>query len=276
MATRTAILLLALAAASPYSFDRPEVLDLTEPERLVRFKVRGLVAGALAPDAAAAILHLPDVGMEAPTHLAPSSKEGADAREAESKLIVAEEPAVIRSDKKLEIRPQSGDMVTFGDWAEPARKDADGDSETFHYLGRVGAAKYHRLEVRFGHDAPGSFLVNPASGKTVFVHNGGDVVALSPSGTRLASLHTAGAPYLLAVAAIGAAGPDVEFLCQAIDKHRIKSIAFKGWRDDTNLDLVLTPLEGSPIAIRARLDVRGPRVSVSGPMAAAGYRCWRP
>ena len=62
---------------------------------------------------------------------------------------------------------------------------ADGDEETHWYLGTLPGSRYQRVEVQFGHDAPGNFLVNPQSGKVAFVHNGADLVAPSPDGMLL-------------------------------------------------------------------------------------------
>src|SRR5262249_57595272 len=75
-----------------------------------------------------------------------------------------------------------GKPIVFTDWSVAPRRTREGDAETFIYAGTLAGSHYHRVEVRYGHDSPGSLLVNPASGKTAYVHNGGNGVAAPPNG----------------------------------------------------------------------------------------------
>lgn len=267
------------AAYGAYRFEDPAVLDLSAAERLLPLqKGERMAVQPLAADAAAAILAAPDHSMDAPGQVPYTDEKGRGARKQEQARIAAESAAVQRGDKMLRIKPQSGAAVEFMDRQTPARADADGDSERFFYAGRIGAGAYHRVEVLFGHDSPGSFLVNPASGKTAFVHNGGDTVVLSSDGNWLLDLDPLNAPFLLAVADLGADGPESALICHG-GGSGIASVSFKGWHDDKSFDLVLTPggQGAAGVALRIAFDGQGwrPAAADAKALEALGYGCWR-
>src|SRR4029079_5405206 len=122
---------------------------------------------------------------------------------------------VRREQRRLVIKPAAAPVVTYIDWAEPTTKNADGDSETHWSLGTLSGSGFHQVEVQFGHDAPGSFLINPENGKTAFVHSGSDIVALSPDKSRLVTFNPDNPPLTLRVAVLDESGPRIELECTA-------------------------------------------------------------
>jgi hypothetical protein len=142
------------------------------------------------------------------------------------------------------ITPARGKPIVFTDWFVTTRRTREGDAETFIYAGTLAGSLYHRVEVRYGHDSPGSFLVNPATGKTAYAHNGGNVVAATPNGLRLAVFDTLNAPYPLVVAALDAQGPAAEVRC-LVDAGAVRVTgAFCGWRDNTAFEVQFTSKRG--------------------------------
>jgi len=158
--------------------------------------------------------------------------------EQERKMLQAAGATVKRDGKRLTITPTSGPPVTFIDWKVAATKSADGDDETHWYLGRMPGSGYHRVEVQFGHDAPGDFLINPQSGKVSFVHNGADIAAPSPDGKLLVTFNTLNPPVSLRVAALDAAGPRLALQCEVPESPERLTPVFKGWRGATAFDVV--------------------------------------
>src|SRR5258706_2050971 len=88
--------------------------------------------------------------------------------EHERKVLDLAGAAAKRDGKRLTITPASGAAAMFVDWVVAATRTADGDQETHWYLGRLAGSGYARVEVEFGHDAPGNFLINLQSGKIAF------------------------------------------------------------------------------------------------------------
>ncbi len=218
-------------------FDSPGELDLAERPVSIG---KPVPFAALDAAAASAILAAPvaaeeslkfsedDYGCKAP----------ACVKEREAQRIAGANGAVKRMKKRLTIAADSGPPAAFVDWKSPPTKTADGDEETHWYLGRLPGSGYHRVEVQFGHDAPGSFLVNPKNGKTAFVHNTSDVVVLSPDGLHVVTFNAEFPPFVLRVAALDATGPRVELICTAPVDERMQP-QFKGWRGADTFDLVI-------------------------------------
>ncbi len=150
----------------------------------------------------------------------------------------------------------------------PGRDVPRHDGEKFLYAGRLSGSGYHRVEVRYGHDSPGSFLINPFSGKTAYAHNGSDVAVLSPSGERLLVFDTLNPPFALAVASLSKTGPTIEVQCRFAPRTVRVRAGFSGWRDDTAFELVFTPAATTPVApaaIPARVEMTGGRWVVFTP-----------
>ncbi|HTA64461.1 MAG TPA: hypothetical protein VK753_03070 [Xanthomonadaceae bacterium] len=160
-------------------------------------------------------------------------------RQHEHVLIATENGSVQRLGKHLRIVPTKGALVVFSDWKIPATRSADGDEESHWYLGRLAGNGYHRVEVQFGHDAPGNFLINPANGKTAFVHNGSDVVEGSPDGLHLVTFNAGNPPLSIRVAALDASGPRFELVCAAGKANDSVVPVFSGWNDAQSFDITL-------------------------------------
>ncbi|HSE13867.1 MAG TPA: hypothetical protein VLB69_14635 [Rudaea sp.] len=172
-----------------------------------------------------------------------------------------------RDGKRLTVTASDGHVSAFVDWNQPATKTADGDEETHWYLGRMAKSGYERVEVEFGHDAPGNFLINPQSGKVAFVHNGADLVAPSPDGKLLVTFNSLNPPISIRVAALDAAGPRLVLQCEAPEDRTRLAPVFKGWRGDSAFDLVFEIGEQSKSM--ARLATRVSRGSTGWHLGAS-------
>jgi hypothetical protein len=230
------------AAKSPdrgVRFDSPGVLDLSAHTLDVKLDgaldIAPLGADEAARIAAAptltdddkAILSLSDdvYGCETP---APSCSSAGD-----KKKMAEAGGRVKREGQTLRVG-----AATFADWKQPETKTADGDSEKHWYLGTLKGSGYDRVEVEFGHDSPGNFLINPANGKVAFVHNGSDVVALSPDGKFMLTYDQSNTPLSIRIAALDADGPTLAVLCSG-DSDANTHVEFRGWRDATHVDLAV-------------------------------------
>jgi hypothetical protein len=265
-------------------FNSPGVLDLAERTQQV---ARAAVAvTALAPAETEKILAAPTLSEGQPSlsfsdDVYGCTKPSRDCSLAhERKLIQASADAVKRDDKRLTIAAASAAPAIFLDWKMPTTRTADGDEETHWYLGSMPGNGYHRVEVQFGHDAPGSFLINPASGKVAFVHNGSDVVAPAPDGKYLLTFNSLNPPLSIRVAALDATGPRLALQCEVgKDNERVQG-QFKGWHDAGSFDLALQiPAAHSElvqaIVVRATQRGGGWSIAVSEPdrLAAIGFVC---
>ncbi len=225
-------------------FNSPGVLDLAD--RSLKIEVgKPVAAAALDSAEAGRIFAAPGIGDE-PLGLRFSDDEfGCKtpsrkcSLEHERKLLDAAGSAARRDGRRLTITPSSGAPITFVDWKMPATRTADGDDETHWYLGSVAGSGYHRVEVQFGHDAPGNFLIDPQSGKVAFVHNGADLVAPAPDGGALLTWNALNPPFSLRVAALGAAGPRLAMQCEAADGGPRVEPVFKGWTGSDRFAFVL-------------------------------------
>src|SRR5262249_31085447 len=199
-----------------YQFAAPGVTDLRRREASSpAATTRDVPREALDANAADEIRRRTDCGADGPWQLAILDVDDRHARAVEPRLLSSARNSVHRAGTRLVITPARGKPVVFTDWSMATSRTREGDAEMFIYAGTLAGSHYHRIEVRYGHDAPGSFLVNPVTGKTAYAHNGGNVVAETPNGLRLAVFETLNAPYPLVVAALGAPGPAVEVRCLA-------------------------------------------------------------
>jgi hypothetical protein len=265
-------------------FDSPGVLDLAERTQ----QIAGATAAvtALAPAEAGKILAAPTLSEEQPSLPFSDDVYGCKkpsktcSAEHEGKLIGASNGAIKRDGKRLTIVPVSAAPAIFFDWKVPTTKTADGDEETHWYLGRLDGNGYHRVEVQFGQDAPGSFLINPQSGKIAFVHNGSDVVVPSADAAHLLTFNSLNTPLSIRVAALDAAGPSLDLQCEVgKDNDRVTG-QFKGWHDASSFDLVLQipAVNSGPVRVIAtRLTQHdgawGIAASDSERLAGIGFAC---
>lgn len=229
-------------------FDSPGVLNLSAREFApAAMQSTALAAESLERAAGLAILDAPTLGEDEP--LMPFAeglarcKTPSDAcvRAYEKSLLAQDGPAVERAGPNLSIAASAGSPARFADSRRPATRKADGDGASHTYLGRMAGNGYRRVEVRFMHDAPGSFLIAPENGKTAFVHNGGDIAALSPDGSRLLVFNTLNPPVSIKLAKLDGDGPKIELQCDARREDTPAYPAFKGWRGSDGVDIVLNP-----------------------------------
>ncbi|MDR3385689.1 MAG: hypothetical protein P4L92_01450 [Rudaea sp.] len=232
----------AMNGAQGLRFDSQGVLDLAE--RTQKASGDQVPFAALDVTEAGQIVAAPTLSEDQATLAfsddvyACKTPSKACSQEHERKLIDAAAGAVRRNGRQLGVVAASGTPAEFVDWNLPESKTADGDAETHWYLGRLDGSGYYRVEVQFGHDAPGNFLINPASGKTAFVHNGSDVVALSPDGMQLVTFNTLNSPLSLRVASLDRSGPRLALQCETSNENNHVEAAFKGWHDPHSFDLV--------------------------------------
>jgi hypothetical protein len=278
---------LAMAKGAPdrgVRFDSGGVLDLAS-RSLKLDTTKPLTIGVLAPADASAISSAAAITEETPLQLAFSEdqfgcKGGAlpCMKEHEVRLIAQADGAVKRIDKRLVV-VGAGAPVIFSDWTQAETKSADGDQETHWYLGRMAGNGYHRVEVQFGHDAPGNFLINPKNGKVAFVHNAADIVAYPADGKYLFTFNTLNPPLSLRVARLDDAGPKLVLVCSAKAGDDKTSASFKGWHDANSFDMVIAPRHETAaeagIAARISFSASGWSVAASDPgkLAALGFAC---
>lgn len=232
------------AADQGLRFNSPGVLDLADRSLQIANGTKLEAAGLAAADAER-IFTAPAIG-EDQLGLSfsddvygckkPSRKCSQDHERA---LVGASGGAVVRDGKRLTVTPAAGAAAVFVDWKQPTTKTADGDEETHWYLGTLQGSGYHRVEVEFGHDAPGNFLINPQSGKVAFVHNTADLAVPSPDGRLLVTWNSLNPPLSLRVAALDAAGPRLVLQCEAAEGKERLTPVFKGWRDARSFDFVV-------------------------------------
>jgi hypothetical protein len=281
-------------------FDSPGVLDLAERSQQIAGSQAVPVAELAAADAER-IFAAPAIGEDPPMLRFSDDEYGCEkasracSQEHERKLTSASGATVARDGKRLTVTPTDGQPAVFIDWKQPASKSTDGDEETHWYLGRLadGLSRpsmasealgllpggYERVEVQFGHDAPGSFLVNPRSGKVAFVHNGADLVAPSPDGRLLLTWNSLNPPLSLRVAALDSDGPRLVVQCAAPEGKERLTPVFKGWRGAHGFDFVVEiGAQGKSMArLAASLRENGGRwelaASDGARLAATGLGC---
>lgn len=277
----------AIAKGAPdrgLRFDSAGVLDLAQ--RSAKLDAgKALTIGPLAAVDRDAIAATASITEETPLQLGFSEddfgcKQGAAPcmKEHEAKLIAQADGAVKRLDKRLVVAAGAGAPAVFIDWAQAETKSADGDQETHWYLGRMSGNGYHRVEVQFGHDAPGNFLINPKSGKIAFVHNAADIVAAAPDGRHLFTFNTLNPPLSLRVARFDDSGPKLVLTCGARADDEKTSAEFKGWRNTSAFDLVVHvggAAAGHDVALRVSNADNAWKAAASDAtqLAAAGFSC---
>lgn len=229
------------AADDSLSFDSKRVLDLsgalTERSRL-KFTNRPVSIETVnrQTGSVASVLEKPEVRKGDPgVMLAGASKKD------EARRISARRGSVGRKGKVLTIGSRAGGPFLFRDWAKAATSEDDGDEETFIYAGMLKGIGYHKVDVNFGHDSPGTFLVHPRSGKALFVHAEDDLAALSQDQRRLLVINNGlNPPFGLVLASLRTDGPAVRLHCLSEGGERVIP-AFRGWHASPAIgfDLVL-------------------------------------
>jgi len=227
----------------------------------------------LSAEVAKEILDASSHAANSPSHLQPlPSEDRAATARTEQRHLVKEGSAVRRKGGELVVRPRSGRPVAFRNRRVPATRNRDGDGTAYVYAGRVGAGGLHRIEARFEHDAPGSFLLSPITGRSLFVHEGSDDVALSPDGARLVVYNELNSPHTVVVASLAASGPNVELVCRSREKAAME---MKGWHGPNAVDLVRrvgNEATAARVPVRLERSESGWHVGASGP--SASFSCF--
>lgn len=246
-ATVVASLILLVAGAPGFaaddylSFDSKRVIDLsgalTERSRL-KFTKRPVSIETVnrQTGSVASVLEKTEVRRGDPgVMVAGASKKD------EARRIAGRRGSVSRNGKILTIASRAGAPFLFRDWVKAATREADGDEETFIYAGMLKGIGYHKVDVHFGHDSPGTFLVHPRSGKALFVHAEDDLAALSQDQRRLLVINNGlNPPFGLVLASLRPDGPAVRLHCLSEGGQRVIP-AFRGWHASPAIgfDLVL-------------------------------------
>lgn len=224
-------------------FNSPGMLDLAERSlhvaggqavpvaELAAADAEAIFAAPAQPEMTGLVFSDEVYGCKKPSHRCSLDHERA--------LLAASGGAVKRDGKRLVVAAASGPPLEFIDWTQPTTRTADGDSEEHWYLGRLPGSGYQRVEVDFGQDSPGNFLINPQNGKVAFVHNGDDIAAPSPDGKLLVTWNALNAPLSLRVAALDAAGPRLVVQCEAPERAQRLAPVSKGWRDSRRFGFVI-------------------------------------
>lgn len=243
MASLIVVLMLpqCVAADDYLSFDSKRVLDLSgalSDRGRLKFTTRPVnidsvtkQTGSVAPVLEKAEVRRGDPGM---------MFAGASKKE-EARRMAGRRGSVSRNGKILTIASRAGGPFQFRDWAKPATSEADGDEESFIYAGMLKGVGYHKVDVHFGHDSPGSFLAHPRSGKVLFVHTEGDLAFLSQDRQRLLVLNNGlNPPFGLVLASLRQSGPAVQLHCLSEGGQRVIP-TFRGWHANpaVGFDLVL-------------------------------------
>ncbi len=254
------LLLLALLGqadgrpAGEYKFESPSVLFLgTNTPNTAHPQSRPVRYEILPRDAALTILSSPDHDWNSPDVMS----YGAN-KEKERALITGEKQHVRRSGKRLAITPASASPITFTNWSDPGGPQSEGDGAKYFYAGRFSRFKYYRVEDRLEHDSPGSYLINPRSGKMAYVHHGDDIAALSPDNVHLLVFNPLNLQQhrTLIVTTFSADGPTVELRCVFNKSNSYDvTMSFKGWRNTSSFDIVFNFKESSvePIPVHIEL-----------------------
>lgn len=119
---------------------------------------------------------------------------------------------------------------------------ADGDSLRHRYDRKL-TANYLKVDLFYGHDAPGSLLINPQTGTALNVHTANDSVTLSPDTKQLLVLNDGLNPPLgLMLFSLGPYGHRLELQCQSLRQYSLRMRqTFHGWHQTgTGFDLVLS------------------------------------
>ena len=249
--------------AGEYKFDSPSVLFLgTNRPNTAPPQLRPVRYDILSRDDSLAILTSPDHDLESPEMIS----YGASAKK-ERTLISGERQRVRRSGKRLSVTPAAGSPIVFTNWSERGNVRREGDSAQYFYAGRFGRFEYYRVEDRLEHDSPGSYLINPSSGKMAYVHHGDDIAALSPDNFHLLVFNPLNLQEhrALTVVSISADGPTVELRCVYNKSNRYDAnVSFKGWRDSKSFDIVFNSNKPSvePIPVHIEMVPEGWVVAV--------------
>ena len=237
------------AADETLTFDSKRVLDLSGALRETarkKFTTRpvDIDTASKQTGSVAAVLERPELRRGDPNVMGATAQKPGEARR-----IASRRSAVSRKGALLTIESRKGEDFRFRDWSKAASQDADGDEESFVYAGMLKGTGYHKVDIHFGHDSPGTFLVHPRSGKLLFVHSEDDLASLSEDRSRLFVMNNGlNPPFGFLLATLRDDGPAVRLHCMSDGNRRIVP-SFRGWHASpaVGFDLLLiVRQEGEP------------------------------
>ncbi len=159
-------------------------------------------------------------GDEAPGQIHWLGEDTVADRRGEAARLAASGGKVRRVGDTLTVTPALGKPIRFSDVVVPATKTADGDATRFQFAGLLAGTRFWRIESDYQHDAPGSWLVDPASGDAFFVHNGGGAAVLSPDGRWLAVAELLNSPYRITLTELASAPAAPRIDCRVTEGAR--------------------------------------------------------
>jgi hypothetical protein len=187
--------------------------------------------------------------------------------------IAGTEGMVARKGLRLVLTPSAGSPLTFTDWNKPATGSADGEMRMYYYAGTMPGSDYVRVEVHYGHDAPGSYLIEPHTGALAYVHNGGQVGALSGDGHRVATFEPLNEPYRLAIATLEPLAPRVEIECRFNEVTRELHAHACGWLDHERFELSWAKDGAAPVPMLLELQKGRWELRIGASAAPVGVHC---
>ncbi|OHX12118.1 hypothetical protein BI347_00375 [Chromobacterium sphagni] len=250
------------ALAAPITnFDSDPVIDLAGQLRGQQHGARAIAVQTL--DAAASAKILREVG-DRRQLLDPMGIPEDDKR-----MIAAHPELSQRQGKLLTVSTPAGQRLQFKSWKVAK---GDGDSSTFLYQGPLAGNALQRVDLQFGHDAPGSLLIDNRSGKVFFTYSTENMVAPSPDGSALLQLQSS-PDWRLQLVSL----PQTEqasLFCSLKDASAEST--FKSWRGNS-LGLQLEK-GGQKLALRFTRNGGDWQVASSQPalLAKLGFRCSQP
>jgi hypothetical protein len=132
---------------------------------------------------------------ELPGRIGYSSDDAAARRQNEASALASTGGRVARKGKQLSVSPARGATLHFVDYEQKGTAEADGDAIVYTFDGTLAKTRLWRVEVHYQHDAPGSWLIDPETGVSLFVHNGGQTTAVSNDGRWLFNAEPYNAPF---------------------------------------------------------------------------------
>jgi len=160
-----------------------------------------------------------------------------------------------RRRETLTLKAAGEATLALRDWTKCA-PGGECDSERFTYLGQLGRAPYHAVEIGYGHDSPSLVLVHTKSGKMLDVHYGSEATFLNPAQTLLANFEDLNDATSLLVTDLAAAAPAIDLQCLgARSATKSFGLSFKRWLSNAAFELVLSENTGTtPNAIPVRFE----------------------
>ncbi|MGC0154062.1 hypothetical protein ACPRNU_16505 [Chromobacterium vaccinii] len=262
LALAALLLPLGAAAAPITNFDSPPVVDLAGQLRAQAHGARAVAVQQLDAASGDGILR---AAADTRQRLNPMESPQNDA-----KALAAHAGLAQRKGPLLTVSAGNGSRLQFKNWRT---SQGDGDSSAFAYQGPLAGGALQRVDLWFGHDAPGSLLIDNRDGKVYFTYSTENIVAPAPDGKALLQAQTE-SDWRLQLSPLPQSGQGGLFCSLRRDSGA--STVFKSWQGDA----VGLELEqgGQRVALRIARDGGAWRVAASQPamLARLGLRCSLP